>query len=853
MARTIGNRKSLDDIEREAWAPKPSMLDTPAVKLSLQDGPARMEGCKRESISLNGEWRMAWGGTQKERIQNDSWEDSIPAQVPCSVHTALLEAGIIPDPTVGLNDKIAREYCYKVWWLKKEFDINPESRAVQLFFEGICHYGKVWLNGVYLGEHKGMFGRPVFDVSQYLKKHNVLIVKIENSPSNPKPMSEYMDNDEGWHDGVVINCVYGWHYACLPSRGIWAPVGLEEKEGDFWSEKPFVSCGDAKKGIVDICLKIHGKCGKTTITGNIMGKNHEGEGGSFSYECDLTEEEQVLHLQIRIPNPRLWWPVNHGEQNLYTLQLSVVSKGRNSQQFETTFGVRTIEMGPLPGGPYEDKHNWTFLVNKKPIFIKGTNWCTLDVLLRFKEDNYRRFLTLAKNQNIQLLRAWGGGMPETDIFYELCDELGIMVMQEWPTCWDSQKEQPFEELEETVLVHMPRLRNHPSLIMWCGGNESARADGEAMDMMARYAFELDGSRGFHRTSPWGGALHNYSTYWDMQDIDVSLNLKSHFMGEFGMASAPNLNSVNRYVPEEERDIWPPERFGSFGHHTPRFNQLEPNDMEHLGKRVPEFCVGDTMEDFIWGTQMAQATAVRHTLESYRCSWPYSTGICYYKLTDVYPACSWSTIDYYGVPKLSYYAVQDSYEPLHACILLKSMRAEEDLKLPVYLLDDAGALNGLAWRVEAKAYDENLQVISQEVFEGQTRADVTFLGHLAVKKALAGDGPVLLTTEVWAGDEKKDQTFYWINYQKKQGCLKNLPKTSLSLRTEDKVAVIKNTGNVPAAGVILECLPKDTTFVAEDGLFWLNPGEIRRIAVTDTQNLTVSAWNLSHVADEKIER
>mgnify|MGYP000482453446 FL=1 len=92
------------------------------------------------------------------------------------------------------------------------------------------------------------------------------------------------------------------------------------------------------------------------------------------------------------------------------------------------------------------------------------------------------------------------------------------------------------------------------------------------------------------------------------------------MGEFGMASAPNHRSVMRYLPKEEAEQWPPSRFGSFGHHTPRFNQLEPDDMAHLSKRVPEFCAGDTMESFIWGTQMAQATAVRHTLEAYRCRW-----------------------------------------------------------------------------------------------------------------------------------------------------------------------------------------------------------------------------------------
>ena len=267
-------------------------------------------------------------------------------------------------------------------------------------------------------------------------------------------------------------------------------------------------------------------------------------------------------------------------------------------------------------------------------------------------------------------------------------------------------------------------------------------------------------------------------------------------------------------------------------------------MAHLSKRVPEFCAGDTMESFIWGTQMAQATAVRHTLEAYRCRWPESTGICYYKLTDVYPACSWSTIDYYGVPKLSYYAIKDSYEPLHACILFSSMRMEEDVKLPVYLLDDADRLDGSAWSVQVRAYDENLHVISEAVYSGRDSANVTYLGHLPVDRADAGSGPVLLTAEVYVED-----TFYWFNYQQKQGCLLALPGTTLTCNVKEGHVVISNTGDVPAVGVTVECPDRDTEFVTESSLFWLNPGEVKCIAVSHTDSLVVRAWN----APEATER
>lgn len=167
----------------------------------------------------------------------------------------------------------------------------------------------------------------------------MLVVKIENSPADPRPMSEYMDNDEGWHKGVVINCIYGWHYACLPSRGIWAPVSLREKQTKYRCEKPLVSCRDIKNGIVDICIKIQSNGGKVRIFGEIQGKNHEGAGGSFTYETVLGKGEQVLHLETRIPDPKLWWPVDHGDQNLYTLKLTVADEKEALQSFCTTFGM----------------------------------------------------------------------------------------------------------------------------------------------------------------------------------------------------------------------------------------------------------------------------------------------------------------------------------------------------------------------------------------------------------------------------------------------------------------------------------------------------------------------------------
>ena len=840
----------LDEREKEGWNPGKSLFQEEEYPVTLLCGREETIPEKKE-YSLDGTWEMAEGGTEEERIAGGGhWADSMDANVPCSVHTALFEAGKIPDPLKACNDAIARKNSYKTWWFRKGFRMEVGRKPDELFFQGVCYQADFWLNGIYLGEHRGMISEFSFDVGKYLKEDNELVVRIANAPEKQNPMSAYMDNDDGWKKGTVINCVYGWHYACIPSRGIWRSVGLRYKKSSFWAEKPFVMTQNAAEGKIHICVRLHGASGKEKVRGNLSPDNFEGKTWSFSCEPGVCGPDGVLNLAVRVPEPRLWWPLHHGEQNLYRLCLWITAIDGTEHTFETTFGIRTIQMMAAVGQTDANQYKWMFVINEKPIFVKGSNWCTTDALLRFPEERYERFLTLAAKGNIQLLRAWGGGMPENDIFYRYCDKLGILVIQEWPTCWDSQKEQPLTELEETVRYHMPRLRNHPSLVMWCGGNESKEADGEAMDRMAKLAYELDGSRPFHRTEPWGGSLHDYSTYWDMGDIDLSLRLESVFLGEFGMASAPNYESVMKYLSDSEKAVWPPERFGSFGHHTPRFNQLEPNDMAHMENSAVLFCRLDSLEHFIWATQMAQATGVRHTLEAYRCRFPKAAGVCYYKLTDVYPACSWATLDYYGVQKLSYYVLADSYEPLHACLLLDSTRICQGWEAPVYLLDDALKACGHTTRIEITAYDDKLQIIKRKMFDGPAQAEVSAcLGTFSLEEDTAEavcrkseEGLVLITIRVYLDGEKRDETFYWLNFQKKQGSLLELPAAALAWETQEGILTITNSGEIPAVGVTVECPEEAEHFWVEDSMFWLNPGETRRLALNKTKGLRIRAFN-----------
>lgn len=827
--------KSLDIIEKEAFGAEPSPFETPCIPLDECNGFDIPES-SRLSVSLNGSYDMTEGTDNIPDFKN-----SIKTHIPCTVQTALFNAGKIPDPMFGKNDKFARDAAYKIWWFKKEFHYDGSLINPRLHFDGVCHKAQFYLNGTYLGEHIGMFGGPDYEVKDLLKENNTLIIKIENSPSDPKKYSEYADYDEGWKNGVVVNCVYGWHYACIPSRGIWDNVSLVSTPVCRF-ERPFILTEDYKSGKMGICLKSESG-GKGSVKIKITPYNFEGETEYFYKNFDCGENTQ-LHYTLNIKNPRLWWPNGYGDQPLYRFEIFIEGENDLIQKFDEVVGIRQIEMKPIGDIPDPENYNWRFFINGKYIFIKGTNWCTTDALLRCTPERYDRFLSLAKHQNLQLLRAWGGGLPETDYFYRKCDELGLMVQQEWPTCWDSPKTQPTEPLIETAVIHTIRLRNHPSLVRWAGGNELSATDEISVKEMAKVAFSLDGTRPFHRTSPYAGSLHSYSTYWEMEEMDAALNLKAPFIGEFGMASCPNFESVSRYIPKEELSA-PIDRNAKncFNYHTPRFNEFEwpetYNDMDHLLKRASEFCDIKTLKDFIFSTQLAQGVAIRHTLESARSASPESAGICYYKLTDVYPACSWATVDYYGVPKIPYYIIKDAFTPLHAMLKIDSINSKE--VYPVILLDDTLTAIHKKCKIIVTAFNEKLETIAESEYNVIAKFDVNAVGCFEISKEKSEDIRII-SIRLFIDGILMDDTFYLQNYKKDIGCLNRLPKSSVSVKTDKEYAVVCNNSDTVAVGVFIENLTDDTEFTAEKNFFLLMPYETRKIKVNKRENLSVRGMN-----------
>lgn len=831
----------LDEADRVAFQPGPSPLEGPALELPLAAGRGA-DVAVVPNLLLDGEWELV-EGREGDDVAIVDWSDAIPAAVPGSVHAALEAAGRIPDPKFGRNDAIAREQSYKPWWYRRRFS-RPQGSDHRLVFDGVAIHCTVWLNGTQLGTHDGMFGGPSFGVAQLLRDENELVVRIEPVVQGGRFIA---DDNGSWRNTVVFNNVYGWHYSYIPSLGIWRSVRVEPTP-EVRMQHPFIATRDVAAGIVTLVVDLDGPATGWggTLLGTIAPDNFGGEPVHFEHRITANEAARRERFQFQIPNPRAWWPNGHGEQNLYRLALRFVADTGGRDAFDTTFGLRTIEMTPLPApdGPSLLHYNWTFVVNGKPIFMKGTGWCTMDSSMDFRRSRYERFLRVAQEEHCQIVRAWGSGMPETDDFYDLCDRLGLLVMQEWPTAWNSHRTQPYAALEETVRLNTLRLRNHPSLAMWGGGNESGEPFGEAIDMMGRYSVELDGTRPFHRGEPWGGSQHNYDCWWERKHLDHNLTMTAPFWGEFGLPSFPPMESVRRYVPAEELGQWPTPTAaegGSFAHHIPVFNLWD--EMARFRQYVASFSEGATMARFVVATQAAQSVGARHTLERSRVRWPACTGALLYKLNDNYPGASWSTADWYGALKMAHWFVQDAFAPVAACVLFDRL----DLRgggasLPVHLLDDVDALAGQAWRAVVRVYDGTLTRIHEQAFNVR-KGEHGLLGTVDLSAEQTANVPLLVMSEVIVDPRVLHRTFYFVNFEAVKDSLFDLPTTTLSLAAGGGVATVTNTGSLPAVGVTLLRPGHADTFSADDGCFWLEPRESRRIRVSHDAGLAVDAWNL----------
>lgn len=650
-----------------------------------------------QSIDLSGPWLMKdytpGVGIEKHlQLPGRVPPDCLPARVPGTVRAALLDAGEIPDPYFGYENEKSLWVEEKEWWFFKTFRIAKglKGQYIDLEFEGTSFQGEVWLNGLRIGDLKGMLNPRAFDVTRVLHygHDNALVVRLEATPDarfnqTARGLTWRTPRDQLFS---IAQSMYGWDWGPhgIPI-GLWRPVKLRVT-GPLRLDRPVIrtKIPTLAKADCDIELDVRNLSNekrRSLVQGALVEKETGRVVAEFQQEYELEPHEtRPLRFQAVVVHPRLWWPNGMGRQDLYQLR-ATVSAGAVSDSFDTQFGIREVKL--IENEQVEeflktmkeqvgDSHHlgnvvgsypWTFQVNGKKMFAKGGNWIPVDQLLRLDRDRYERLLTMARDSDFNLLRVWGGGLYETDDFYQLCDEYGILAWQEFLSNRNFSKidRENFLEGAESAIL---RLRNHPSLALWCGGNEFDPDDmgsKAVIDDLGERLRSLDPDRDFHRVSPYMGDDH-YWGVWHHKEPYTAYRTIRPFRSEAGLNAPPVLEDYVKFTPEEKR--WPlDETYIEYhGESNTRFAHLDK-----LRRYADEFGQSKTLTDFIQKSQLYQALGDAFDMEYCRSRKFRNSGLLVWQYNDIWPAVSWSTVDWYGTPKAAYYYQKRASRPVHISV------------------------------------------------------------------------------------------------------------------------------------------------------------------------------------------
>jgi len=668
-----------------------------------------------------GEGRQA--GAFQPGYDDKNWM-KIP--VPGDVHRALFDAGRIADPFYDQNENEVRWIEDREWWYRGWFDapggLGAKDERLILVLKGLDTYAVLYLNGELLGRHQNMFREAVFDVSVKLKPgKNLLAVRFDPplsklDPSNPfkswwgrNPERVYMRKAQFG---------YGWDWGPrLPTVGIWRPVELVRHRiagllGVQFSTlridwKPEDRLPAQKKrepaqALVMVRVEASRFEGSEPLKAEIR-LGLPGEKKPVLDETIVLEQSGNLQNKtayFSIPSPCLWWTHDLGEPVLYDLQVKLRKGKEVLDESHDLVGIRTLTLDQSPDPEEPGTRFFRFVLNGISIFAKGANWIPADSFVgALLPERYERLLGMARDANMNMLRVWGGGIYEDDAFYHLCDHMGILVWQDFMfACAMYPENDAFAaEVDMEARYQVRRLRNHPSLALWCGNNENqwihdrnnSTKPGEIVPgsryydvILPRVVAELDGITPYWPGSPYGGNDYNAMEDGDRHNWHVWHGGQSRrfgeplvtdrspegvsyrhyaedmgrFISEFGMHAAPVLETLRRSIPADQ-----------LYHHSPSMDHHNKDNPKNKGDNLMETVTGlpQDLSEYIDFSMIAQAEGLKFGIEHFRRRTPHCSGALIWQLNDCWPVLSWSLIDYYGFGKAGYYYAKRVFAPVLA--------------------------------------------------------------------------------------------------------------------------------------------------------------------------------------------
>jgi len=640
--------------------------------------------------------------------------DWMPATVPGTVHTDLLTNQKISDPFFGVEEKSVQWIDKIGWSYKTTFDANPawlKSDHAELVFEGLDTYATVMLNGKKIIEADNMFLSWKADVKNLLKeKNNELLVSFRSPVlEGLKKQTDYgirlpAINDQSETGEVGNNQVsiftrkagyhFGWDWGprLVPS-GIWRPVYIST-----WNNLVISDVFIATNSISSKTAKL---TADVTIRADKEGRYNlvlmSGSQIWLSAPVDLKKGENLITRAFEVKKPKLWWPNGYGEPYQYPVVCSISNGTALLSEYSFKTGIRTIQLIQDPDADCNGQ-SFYFKVNDVPVFAKGANYIPGDVFLpRVTPDEYRKIVGSAAFAHMNMLRVWGGGIYENDLFYDLCDEAGILIWQDFMFACSMYpgNDEFLNNVKEEARQNIIRLRHHPSITLWCGNNEIEAAWGQfrinagwgwkerytedqrkiiwtAYDtifhgILPREVKKLDSLIPYWRSSPTagGGRLATNETrsgdnhYWGVwhQKHPFSDYNKyiSRFMSEYGFQSFPELDAVKQYTTPADWDI---ESAVMSSHQRSGIGNLRIREY-----MADNYIVPKDFSNFLYVSHILQAEGIKTAIEAHRKNKPYCMGTLYWQLNDCWPVASWSSTDYYRNYKALHYFARKAYEPV----------------------------------------------------------------------------------------------------------------------------------------------------------------------------------------------
>jgi beta-mannosidase len=725
------------------------------------------------SRALEAKWEFR-AISKTDRAELQDWH---PAHVPGVVQTDLFKDGLIPDPFYQDNDTRLQWIGLTDWEYRTTFQADAATLAhdhVDLVFEGLDTYADVYVNDQVALHGDNMFRRWRVSVKSLLKTgpntlrivfHSPIESMIPKVKALPYILPSVTTNNTGNEENVATapytrkaGYQYGWDWGPrYVTEGIWQPIRVETWDAlrieNFHVQQETITKTDAA-----VNAEFNIEAGRSTpasleVTyGPLAGTAFP----AVRQSVQLVPGLNRISVPIHIANPKLWYPNGYGTQDRYQFS-AVVRTGKDiAANAALKTGLRSIE---LRREVTKTGKSFAFIVNGIPVFAKGADVIPFDSFPnRVTPEIHRQILESARDAHMNMVREWGGGYYESDDFYDICDELGILVWQEFmfggdmvPGGADFQNSVKQEAIEQVT-----RLRDHPSIVLWCGNNEIetgwvhwgdrqifkesvSATDREKVwtdyvvlfhgilsGVVAQYAAPVpywgsSPSANFENPpdSQTDGDMHYWQVWHALAPIEMYTQQFPRFMSEYGFQSFPEMRTIRTFAKPEDMDI----RSATMQDHQKNHGGNE-RILSYMLRWYPE---PKDFESFVYLSQVLQAEAIKVGAEHLRRQMPNTMGSLYWQLNDCWPVASWASIDYYGRWKALQYYSKRFYDD----VIVSPFR--HDGKVDVYVVSDK--LQPLNGTIHTRLLDFSGKVLSEKTQDVQIPAQSSAIYFTADQKEL----------------------------------------------------------------------------------------------------------------------